>query len=74
MIHRNMEDKRMKATIENKSGVTLHGLKPGGKLPIEVDKNGTPLDKNWRRRVADSVVDKAVTVTLAKTKKKQGDK
>jgi len=63
MIHRNMEDKRMKATITNKSGVSIHGLKPGGKLPIEVDKDGTPLDKKWRRRVADSKIDNAVSLT-----------
>jgi len=73
MIKRNMEDKRMKATIENKSSVTIHGLKPGGKLPIEVDKEGTPLNKEWRRRVADSKIDHAVSLTKI-TKKKQGGK
>jgi len=74
MIHRNMEDKRMKATIENKSGVTIHGLKPGGKLAVETDREGTPLDKNWRRRVADSKIDGAVSITTVKTKKKRGNK
>lgn len=71
MIHRNMEDKRMKATIENKSGVTLHGLKPGGQLVVDVDQDGTPLDRNWRRRVADSAIDGAVSIVKPKTKKKK---
>ena len=70
---RNMEDKRVKVTIENKSGVTLHGLKPGGKLPIEVDKAGTPLDKNWRRRLVDSKIDGAISIVEPKKSKKKGD-
>lgn len=59
-----------KMEIENKSKVTIHGLKPGGRLAIDVDKHGTPLDKNWRRRVKDSVQDGAIMPVKAKTKKK----
>jgi len=63
-----------KAIIENKSGVTIHGLKPGGKIPVEVDRDGTPLDKKWRRRLADSKIDGAVSLNKpakpAATKKK----
>lgn len=40
--------------IENKAIVPIHGLKSGGKLKIEVDKNGTPLDRHWRRRIKDN--------------------
>jgi len=62
-----------KAIIENKSGVTIHGLKPGGKLPIDVDQNGTPLDRQWRRRVADSKIDGAVSLSKITKTKKKGD-
>ena len=40
--------------IENKAIVPIHGLKSGGKLKIKVDKNGTPLDQHWRRRLRDN--------------------
>lgn len=60
-----------KAIIENKSAVTLHGVKPGGKIRIDVDRNGTPLDRNWRRRVADAPIDDAVKITFEET---QNDK
>lgn len=49
-----------KIKIENKSAVTLHGLKPGKTLEIEVDENGTPMDRNWRRRLSDSEIDGAI--------------
>ncbi len=62
-----------KAIIENKSGVTIHGLRPGAKIPVEVDPNGTPLDKKWRRRLADSKIDGAISLSKpVKTKKKEG--
>ena len=51
-----------KAVIENKSAVTIHGLKPGASMPLKVDSEGTPLDRSWRRRVADSKVDGAVMI------------
>ena len=80
MYKPNMEDKRVKVTIVNKSTVTLHGLKPEGKLKIEVDENGTPLDLNWRRRMRDSKRDGCIEVLKEekkvekKTKPKQEDK
>jgi hypothetical protein len=60
-----------KAIIENKSAVTIHGLKPGGKIPVEVDQNGTPLNKRWRRRLMDSKIDGAIVMEEATTKKKE---
>jgi len=66
-----MEDKRMKRTITNKSGVTLHGLKPGGELSIETDSDGTPFAKNWRRRVVDGRIDGAIVLTEIKQMKKE---
>ena len=62
MFKPKMEDKRMKATIENKSSVPLHGLKPGGKLAIETDRTGAPLNKEWRRRIADGKTDNAIII------------
>jgi hypothetical protein len=49
-------------TIENKSMVSLHGLKPGKQAIIEVDANGTPLEQHWRRRMADSKTDGCIAV------------
>lgn len=51
-----------KLEIENKSPVTIHGLKPGARRKIDVDENGTPLDVNWRRRLRDSSIDGAIIV------------
>lgn len=43
----------MMKKIENKSMVDIHGLKPGGQVEVNVDRDGTPIDKNWRRRIKD---------------------
>lgn len=66
-----------KIEIENKSAVTIHGLAPGSKRKIDVDENGTPLDRNWRRRFADSKIDGAIVIVKEKpkpVKKKTEDK
>lgn len=49
-------------TIENKSMVSLHGLKPGKQAVIQVDQEGTPLDQHWRRRLKDSITDGCIAV------------
>lgn len=49
-------------TIENKSMVSLHGLKPGKQTEIQVDADGTPLEQHWRRRMKDSVSDGCIAV------------
>lgn len=51
-----------KGTIINKSAVTIHGLKPGAETIITLDDDGTPIDKHWRRRVKDSIIDGAITL------------
>lgn len=61
-----------KATIENKSSVTIHGLKPGARLSINVDRNGVPLDRNWRRRLQDSAIDGSIVVVKETKAKKEG--
>ena len=43
-----------KVKIENRSVVTIHGLKPGGSLMVDVDRKGTIIEKLWRRRVNDA--------------------
>lgn len=52
----------MKITIENRSKVTLHGLKPGHQKQIDADENGTPIKREWRRRLLDSKLDGAIIV------------
>lgn len=49
-------------TIENKSMVSLHGLKPGKQVIINVDADGVPLDQCWRRRLNDSKTDGCIAV------------
>ena len=52
-----MENKMAKVMIENKSSVALHGLGVGKQTPIEVDSDGTPMDKHWRRRLRDKSIE-----------------
>jgi len=59
-----------KVKIINKSGVNLHGVPPGGESQIEVDKQGTPLDKEWRRRFKDAKLDNCVEVVKEIKQKK----
>ena len=49
-----------KETYTNKSGVEIHGVKPGADFVIDCDEEGTPKDFNWRRRLKDSAVDKCI--------------
>lgn len=58
-----------KGTIINKSAVTIHGLKPGAETTISLDDSGTPVDKHWRRRLADSGIDGAIVIKTAKETK-----
>lgn len=60
-----------KVEIENRSAVAIHGLQPGATRKIDVDENGLPLDKNWRRRLHDSKIDGAIAKVEAKPKKKK---
>ena len=76
MINKHWEDKDMAkfVTIENKSKVSLHGLKPGGKKQIEVDDNGTPKNYHWRRRVKDAKIDGCVQIIKEKKEDKVEEK
>lgn len=54
--------------LENKSLVTIHGVRPGNTVRVEVDEEGTPLDLNWRRRLKDN------DGAIVPIKKKKGGK
>lgn len=53
----------MKLKINNVKGYS-------GVIEIATDKNGIPLNKFWRNRIADSKVDKCVEI-LKSTKRKE---
>lgn len=38
----------------------LRGLPVGAKVPIKVDKDGTPVDRYWRDRLKEATKDKCV--------------
>lgn len=70
MLKQEMENKMAKDTYTNKSGVELHGVKPGADFIIDVDENGTPKDIKWRRRKKDALLDGCIEKKVEKTKKK----
>lgn len=53
----------------------LHGVAKGKMITVSVDRDGTPLDKNWRRRLKDSKIDGCVEIVTkaakASTEKKE---
>ena len=53
----------MKKKIEYTVNVDIHGMKAGQTILLDVDKNGTPLDRNWRRRLNDAKLDGCITKT-----------
>ena len=57
-----------KILIKNISSVPLHGLSVGGTLEIEVDHEGTPINRDWRRRLHDSKIDGCIEI-VSLTKK-----
>jgi methyl coenzyme M reductase gamma subunit len=44
--------------VINTSPVSLHGKAPGHEFSIEVDEDGTPFDRLWRKRFAEGVLEK----------------
>ena len=74
MYKPNMEDKRLKIKIKNKTNVALHGLKPGGELTIDADKKSTPLVRHWRRRLRDDSIEIIKEEVKKKTKPKEDKK
>ncbi len=54
---------------ELKINGTVPGHTPGQVVKIEVDDNGTPLQKHWRDRLRDAVTDDCVTLIQPKQTK-----
>ena len=51
----NYENKELQRHFINiKTTVDMHGVKANTPARIETDKDGTPLNKEWRRQVAES--------------------
>jgi len=66
---KSMADKYIE--LEIKSEVPLHGFNKGQIVKVKVDRNGTPYDKNWRRRLKDSKIDGCVEIIKSPAKKKE---
>ena len=67
----------MQMKLENKTDITLHGVKPGETIVVKTDKYGVPKDKRWRDRLRDAEIDGAfsvVTDTKTGMKAVTGDK
>ena len=58
--------------IRNKSDVPLHGLQPNAIITIEVDRDGVPFKRHWRRRLNDSKIDGCVEILKKTSKAKDG--
>lgn len=48
----------------------LKGLRAGDTVRIKCDKDGTPIDAYWRRRMKDSAIDNCVEIVVSSRPKK----
>jgi hypothetical protein len=64
--YENKETKVEKYFAQMTFNKKVHGRKPGTVERIQVDKNGTPLDKHLRRRLKDSPIDNCVSLEILK--------
>jgi len=63
----------MKVTINNEALAGLLGVKPGDKVNVEC-KHGIPVNREWRNRFRDSVIDGCISIIVPKSKpKKEAD-
>ena len=62
-----MKTKTLTLKINNVPGYS-------GTVAIDVDKNGTPLQKFWRKRMKEAEADNCVEVVKASASKKDHDK
>ena len=53
----------MSKKVQYTVNTDMHGMKAGQKIMLDVDKNGTPLDRLWRRRFNDAKLDGCITKT-----------
>ncbi len=56
-----------------KLNMDLASHKAGEEISLECDKNGIPLDKWWRRRLRDAVLDNCMEKVKRTTKKRSDD-
>ena len=52
-----------KKKVEFTVNVAIHGMKKGQSILLDVDANGIPLDRKWRRRLKDAKIDGCITET-----------
>ncbi len=45
---------------------TVHGVRAGTKMTLRVDKDGVPLEKQWRRRLRDAKIDNCISLVEEK--------
>lgn len=45
--------------------VPVHGFRAGQTVTLDVDNNGVPIDRLWRRRVRDAKIDDCLTVAVS---------
>lgn len=57
-----MKKTKLTVTINNPALIKRFG----SSLEIEVDENGTPIDRYWRNRVRDSAIDGCITIAGVK--------
>jgi len=50
-----------KKKVEYTVNVNIHGMKAGQTILLDVDTNGIPLDRKWRRRLKDAKIDGCMT-------------
>ena len=60
--------------LDLKINKSMRGYDAGRTITIDADKHGLPLDKFWRRRLKDSVIDNCVEVVKTSKSTKGKDK
>lgn len=55
----------MKVTVNNEALAATLGVKAGDKVDVEC-KGGVPINREWRNRFKDSVIDNCITLPKVK--------
>ena len=64
-----MARKKITVTINNSALQKRFGKS----ILIEVDENGTPIDRYWRNRVRDAAIDGCITLAVIKKSQKTSE-
>ena len=54
----------MSKKVKYDVNIDIHGTKAGQTVLLDVDQNGVPLDRQWRRRLKDAKIDGCITKTV----------